>query len=259
MSREQKMSKRQMLREKRRKEQQRNRLIAIGLITLGALLVVFFAVYPNIQATQSVVVPTPYPRPMADRNAMGDPNAPITIVEYSDYQCPYCRRFSEQTEPQLMETYIKTGKVYFIYRSMGNFLSDNIARARGTINSESRDSAMAAYCAADQGKFWEYHDILFANQTGEGVGAFSEARLRVMAQKIGLDMKAFNECFNSGKYRQQVEQDYQDGIAAGVNGTPHFVIPIWSNGVQKTQAIEGAQPFSVFQQTIESILQEIGQ
>jgi protein-disulfide isomerase len=254
-----KMSKREMLREKRRKEQQRNRLIAIGLIGLGALLLAFLLIFPNIQATRSIVLPAPLPRPMADRNAMGDPNAPIRIVEFSDFQCLYCRRFFENTEPALVETYVKTGKVYFIYRSMGNFLSDNIARASGTINSESRDSAMAAYCAADQGKFWEYHDALFANQTGEGIGAFSEARLRAIAQKLGLNMSEFNTCFNSGKYRQQVEQDYQDGIAAGVDGTPAFVITYTVKGETKTQMIKGAQPFSAFQQTIESILKEIGQ
>ncbi|MEM4409059.1 MAG: DsbA family protein [Candidatus Caldarchaeum sp.] len=259
MSKEPKMSKRQMLREKRRKEQQRNRLIAIGLIALGALLTVFFVVYPNISAAQSVVVPTPFPRPMADRNTMGDPNAPIKIVEYSDFQCPYCRRFAEETEPLLVETYIKAGKVYFVYRSMGNFISDNIARARGVVNTESRDSAMAAYCAADQGKFWEYHDALFANQTGEGVGAYSEARLKAIAQKLGLDMDAFNKCFSSGKYRDQVQQDYNDGTAAGLTGTPYFVITYSVNGVTKTETIEGAQPFSVFQQKIEAILQEIRQ
>lgn len=259
MSKEAKMSKRQMLREKRRKEQLRNRLIAIGLIVLGALLTVFFVVYPNISAAQSIAIPTPLPRPMADRNAMGDPNAPIKIVEYSDFQCPYCRRFAEETEPLLVEAYVKTGKVYFVYRSMGNFLSDNIARARGVINSESRDSAMAAYCAADQGKFWEYHDALFANQTGEGVGAYSEARLKAIAQKLGLDVEAFNKCFNSGKYRDQVQQDYNDGIAAGLSGTPYFVLTYSVNGVMKTETIEGAQPFSAFQQKIEAILQEIGQ
>ncbi len=259
MTQKEKMSKREMIREKRRKEQQRNRLIAIGLIALGALLLAFLLIFPNIQAEKSIVVPTSLPRPKTERNTMGDPNAPIKIVEFSDFQCPYCRIFFETTEPALVETYVATGKVYFVYRSMGNFLSDNIARARGTINSESRDSAMAAYCAGDQGKFWEYHDALFANQIGEGIGAFSEARLRAIAQKLGLNMSEFNACFNSGKYREQVEKDFQDGIAAGVKGTPAFVITYTVNGETKTQMLEGARPFSAFQQTIESILQEIGQ
>ncbi|NOZ00067.1 MAG: DsbA family protein [Chloroflexi bacterium] len=226
-------------------------MITIGLVVVGAVLVSIALIYPSIKPVGDIVVPPANPRPMADGNAMGDPNAPVTIIEYSDYQCPYCRFFSEQTEQLIVETYVQTGKVYFIYRSMGNFVSDNIAKSTGVENTESSDAAEAAHCAGEQDKFWEYHDILFANQTGEGVGAYAPRRLKAFAESLDLDMNAFNECFDSHKYQQVVEQEGLDGRAAGVTGTPSFVI----NG----ELFSGAQPFDAFREVIETALIAAGQ
>ncbi len=239
-------SKRQLLREKRQREQQRKRILAIIAVTIGALLIFGVLVYPNLRPVE-FVVPDFYERPNVDFNATGDPNAPITITEYSDYQCTFCKRFAEQTEPQLIETYVKTGKVRFIYRSFGLF-----------IGQESRDAAEASYCAGDQGKFWEYHDIVFANHTGENVGNFTRRRLEAFAEALNLDMNAFRDCLNTGKYAQRVTQDGVDGRAAGVRATPSFVITYTVNGQTQTRLLEGAQPFSVFQATLDSILVEMG-
>jgi protein-disulfide isomerase len=186
-------------------------------------------------------------RPKVNDNAMGDPNAPIRIEEFSDYQCPFCARFYEDTEGQIADTFVADGTVYFVYRSFGGF-----------IGAESQAAAEAAYCAGEQNKYWEYHDILFANQTGENVGAFTDRRLQAFAETLSLDMDAFNECFNSGKFSDRVTQDGQDGKAAGVTGTPAFVLSYTVNGEQKTRFINGAQPYSQFQTEIEAALVEMG-
>lgn len=247
MPNEQGKSKRQQLREKRQREQQRGRLIGIGAMALGALFIFAVLVYPNLKPVD-VAEAASFERPQVDFNATGDPDAPITITEYSDFQCPYCKRFADQTEQQLVETYVATGKVRFIYRSFGRF-----------IGQESQDAAEAAYCAGDQGKFWEYHDILFANHTGENVGDYTIRKLQAYAERLGLDMDTFNSCLNSGKYRDRVTQDGVDGLAAGINATPSFVLSYVVNGETKTRVIQGAQPFGMFQSEIEAALAEMGQ
>jgi len=255
-------SKRQILREQRRRRRRIQRAILVSVIALGAILigaVLIFTMQSASRAARASVKDWPaIERPMAERNATGDPNAPIKIVEYSDYQCPYCAQFAKEVEPLFIEYYVKTGKVYFISRSMGNFTSDNIAAYyHRPAKSESIDAAMAAYCAADQGKFWEMHDGLFANALGEDVGSFTRLRLTAIAEKVGLDVSQFKDCLNSGKYRQQAEQDAADGRAAGVNGTPSFVIYYQVKGEPKTQLIPGLLPFEQFSQALDAILAEI--
>jgi protein-disulfide isomerase len=261
MSPEKTASKRQERRETIRRQEQRNRLWTIGLIVAGALFVVFAVIYPQVKPLADVVDVTGKARPSVDRNNMGDPNAPIQIVEYSDFQCPYCKQFSTGTEPLLTQYYVETGKVYFTYRSAGNWVSDNIARARNaTPETESQDAARAAYCAADQGKFWEMHDALFANSRDlEDQGSFAPRRLTVIAGSVaGLDVDTWQSCFDSGKYNDQTDQDLADAQTAGIDGTPFFVITYMVNGETKTKTINGAQPFNVFQVELESILSEIG-
>lgn len=249
MSPEQKMSKRQMMREKRQRQARLQRLGVIGIIVVGAILVAAALIYPNLKPVGEIATPAAAggDRPKVNDNAMGDPNAPIKIEEFSDFQCPYCARFHEETEPQLASTYVADGTVYFVYRSFGNF-----------IGPESKAAAEAAYCAGDQNKYWEYHDILFANQTGENVGAFTDRRLQAFAEALSLDMSAFNDCLNSGKYSDRVNQDRVDGTAAGVTGTPAFVITYKVNGEEKQRFISGAYPFSEFQTQIEGALAEMG-
>jgi protein-disulfide isomerase len=252
-------SKRQEIREKRMRQQKVQRLGVIGLVSVGVLFLAAAIIYPQVKPIGTVVTPEAVSRPNPQGNAIGDPNAPIKIEEFSDFQCPYCARFSETTEQQLIDTYVATGKVYFLYRSMGNFLNDNIARAGGPPGTESKDAAEAAYCAGDQNKFWEYHDILFANQTGEAVGDFAPRKLTAYAEALGLDMQTFQSCIDSGKYRDRVAQDGVDGGAAGVTGTPSFLLTYTINGEVRTKLIVGAMPIGTFQTEIEAALAEMGQ
>lgn len=251
MSSQTEMSKRQMRREQMRRKEQRGRIIGISLITIGALFVAFLIIWPNVKPVTGITVVDPNPRPQAENNSMGDPNAPVKIVEFSDYQCPFCERFSTDTEPSLIESYISTGKVHFTYRSTGNWVSQNINSGL----TESEDAAEAAYCAGDQGKYWEMHDMIFANVLGEDVGSFTDRRLSAIAEKTGLDMTQYEDCYSSNKYRDEVVKDGQDALAAGVQGTPSFVLTYTNaSGEEVTELIEGAQPFSVFQEKIEAAL-----
>ncbi len=247
MSKDEGISKRQARREQRRRAEQRSRLITIGLIVAGALLVAFVLIYPNVQAVGAIATAEARTRPQVKDNGAGDPNAPVKIEEFSDFQCPYCKHFYEQTEAQVMDAYVATGKVYFTYRSFGEF-----------IGPESRAAAEAAYCAGDQNKFWEMHDILFANQKAENAGDFTNPRLVAFAQKIGLDMTRFHSCFDNGTYSSRVDQDGVDGRAANVKATPSFVLSYTVNGQVKSELIEGAEPFSTFQAKIDAALKEMG-
>ena len=249
-----KKSKRQERREKMYQQERRRRLLTIGIITVVAAFLVFAIVWPQIRPIAEVVAVESSPPATADRNTAGDPNAPIKIEEFADFQCPFCERFHEQTQPLLIQHYVDTGKVHFVYRSMGNFVSQNMGGGR----TESQDAALAAYCAADQDKFWEMQDALFANVLGENVGSFTDRRLGAIAEKAGLNMTEFNSCYNSGKYADQVQQDFDDGTAAGITGTPGFRITYTANGETKTDIFSGAEPFSTFQQKLEAILLEIG-
>jgi protein-disulfide isomerase len=168
---------------------------------------------------------------MDDDAVKGDPNAPVIMVEFSDFECPFCTRFYTQTLPAITEQYIDTGKVKFVYRDFPLNFHPNAQKA-----------GEAAECADDQDKFWEMHDILFENGVAGGSDTF-----KGYAADLGLDTDAFDECLDSGKYADEVQKDLADGSALGVSGTPAFFI----NGV----FISGAQPFEVFQQVIE---QELG-
>lgn len=242
------MSKRQMRREQVRKKEQRSRLIAILLISLGALFLAFLIIYPSMKPVGDITAPVSHNRPNADFNTAGDPNAPITVTEFSDFQCPYCRIFFENTEELLMEKYVANGTVYFVYKTVGEF-----------IGPESKAAAEAAYCAGDQGKFWEMHDIIFANQTGENVGAYETRRLNAFADELGLDRGEYDDCFNSGKYSDLADQDAKDATAAGIQATPSFLITYEVNGETQTRLVQGAQTIDVFSQEIDAALAEMGQ
>lgn len=242
------LSKRQMRREQRRRSEQRSRLAVIIGVVLVALAAAAFLILPNFTPVGEIKTADSFARPQADGNAAGDPNAPVKMEEFSDFQCPYCDRFSKDTEPQIMDTYVATGKVYFVYRSFGSW-----------IGAESGDAAQAAYCAGDQGKFWEMHDIIFANQTGENVGNFTQKRLIAFAQTLGLNMSDFQSCFNGGTYKDRVQQDLTDGQAAQIQATPSFVLTYMVNGQPKTEIIEGAVPFSEFQAKLDAALAQADQ
>lgn len=184
-----------------------------------------------------ILIPESKTYPLADGNAMGDPDAPVEIIIYSDFQCIYCMQYWNETESQIIENYVTTGQVYYIYRSFGSFLGPQSGLA-----------AEAAYCAGDQNMFWAYHDILFLNWAGESGGDFSQARLGGYADALGLDVKAFSDCLESGKYQYKVEEDVTNARADDIRATPSFLI----NG----ELVEGALPYSVFEDKIEAVLNE---
>lgn len=174
---------------------------------------------------------------------LGSPDAPVTVVEFADFQCPFCGRMFRETVPQIMENYIKTGKVKFVYKDFA------------FLGRESQRAAEAAKCAMDQDKFWEYHDFLYnylwdnyyaEGQNGENVGAFSDSNLKRFARDLGLNTSDFNTCFDSGKYADVVSNDIEDGKAVGARATPTSFV----NG----RIIEGAVPYATFSQAIEEAL-----
>lgn len=255
MTSEKVVSKRQARREQMQKRSQRQRLITIGIIILGAILIVVPIAYQMLKPAAAVQTVQLDDHPNAKDNSIGDANAPVKIEEFSDFQCPYCERFHKETEPLLIKYYVDTGKVQFTYRSMGNWVSGNI----GGANTESQDAAAAAYCAGEQNKFWEMHDYLFGNVIGENVGSFTDKRLTAIAGKVpGLDVNQFNSCYKSGKYTSRVTQDFNDGQAAGITGTPGFILTYTVNGQTKTEKIDGAESITTFQQKIEAALNEMG-
>lgn len=168
---------------------------------------------------------------------LGDKDAPVVMIEFSDFQCPFCRSFWSDTLPLIKSEYIDTGKVRFVYRDFPL-----------SFHSGAMPAAQATECAREQDKFWEMHDKIFIEQDKQGGGTiqFGANDLKKWAGEIGLNVSEFNSCLDSQKYLNEVNNDLKDGQAAGVSGTPGFFI----NG----RLVVGAQPFSVFQSLIEEEL-----
>ncbi len=224
----------------RRAQRRRQQRITVALVIAGIVLVAAFVVLlPTLAPIGDVVVPEPFAYPSPDDHAIGDPEAPVRIEEFSDFQCPFCKRFHDETLPQIVEEYVRTGKVYFVYRHFP------VVDQRDP-RQESHAAAGAAVCAGRQNRFWDYHDVLFANHTGENIGDFTERRLQGMAEVLGLDMPSFNACLTSEDAQAAVTADAVLAVQSGLNSTPSFLI----NGTP----VIGAQSFEVFQQTIEAVL-----
>lgn len=162
---------------------------------------------------------------------LGEASAPVTIVEYSDFRCPYCRVAAGAILGPLKKEYIRTGRVRFLYQPVA-FLGPESIRA-----------AEAAMCAEDQGRFWPYHDRLFAAQVGETRSAFDDSVLKHLAADLGLDRTRFNACLDRGRHRRDVEAVNREARALGVNGTPTFFI----DGVK----VVGAVPYGRIREIVE--------
>jgi protein-disulfide isomerase len=214
-------SKRQIIREQRLRRQKQQRLLVILVVAAAALVVAGLLILPSLRANMAPVgeikTAAPHNHPMPDGTALGDPSAPVLIEVWEDFQCPACQGYSEQVEPAVTDAYVTTGKARYVFRHYP-FLDSNSA------TKESHQAANASMCANEQGRFWDYHDILFTNWDGENQGAFSDNRLIAFAETIGLDMAKFNDCFEANRYKDQIEQDKADGEAAGVQGTPSVFV-----------------------------------
>lgn len=164
----------------------------------------------------------------------GKEDAKVTIIEFADFQCPFCEKFFTSTASQIIKDYVDTGKAKFAFRHYA------------FLGAESTWAAEAAECANEQDKFWEYHDYLYSHQGQENSGAFTKDKLEGFATEIGLNTNQFKTCLETEKYAQKVKDDMSDGQKAGVNGTPATFV----NGT----LISGAQPYTAFQTAIDSAL-----
>lgn len=197
------------------------------------------------QLAQRQARPTPA-RPVTmsvgDGPALGNAAAPITIIEFSDYQCPFCKQHFTNTLSALKADYIDAGKVRYEFR---DFPLDSI-------HPFARKAAEAAHCAGDQGKFWDMHDVMFNNQ-----GVLMQDNLKGFARDMQLDVEAFNACLDGGKHANRVEADVAAGSAAGITGTPGFFIgKTKPDGTMVAITMKGAQPVAAFSLVIDRLLDE---
>ena len=168
---------------------------------------------------------------------MGNINAPITIVEWGDYQCTFCYKFHQNTLDIINEDFIKTGKVKIIFKDfpLNGF--------------DSKLAAEASYCAQDQEKYWKYHDELFKNWGGERTGWITRESLDKFAETVDLDLKKFNKCLDDHKYENKVDLLYEFGKEIGIDATPSFLV----FNDQKMIKIRGNQPLEVFLKTFDEL------
>jgi protein-disulfide isomerase len=179
---------------------------------------------------------------IAGNLVMGKKDAPVTMIEFSDYQCPFCKRFFETTLPTLKAEYIDSGKVRYVFR---DFPLDQI-------HPHARKAAEAAQCAGDQGKYWEMHDLLFQNQQ-----ALQVESLKAHARSLRLNATAFDSCLDRAEYAAEVQKDFDDGVAVGVRGTPSFFIGrTRSDNTIQGVFLSGALPTPAFRQVIDKALRE---
>lgn len=218
--------------------------IAAAIVIAGAIVAAALRFpIPRSPATPGTGTPVPPQVPgeiqprvevsVDDDPVRGDPNAPVTMIEFSDFECPFCARFFTETLPTIEERYVATGKVRFVYRDF----------PIPALHAHALKAAEAGGCANEQGKFWELHDTIFENQ-----GAMTVEDLKRYAAELGLNAPTFNTCLDSGKYADEVEADVKAGEVAGVRGTPGFFI----NG----RLVSGAQPTGNFVQIIEEELKK---
>jgi protein-disulfide isomerase len=177
---------------------------------------------------------------------LGDPStAPITIVDFSDFQCYLCARYVKVTEPIINQTYIQTGKAVLVFKHLPNRGFDSI------------NPSIAAQCANDQGKFWDFHQLLYKNQKPIDSGWVSKENVKKFAAKIpGMDMNEFNSCFESQKYKSFVEEDVALASSLGFQDTPSFVIVNSKDG-SNPEILKGAHPFASFKAIIDKKLREV--
>ncbi len=183
-----------------------------------------------------------------DDPVLGDKNAPVTIVEFSDYECPFCKRHFTETHPQLVKNYIDTGKAKLVFRDFPLSFHDPMATKE----------AVAANCAKEQGgdkKYFEFHDEIFKRTTSNGNG-LDDTKIKSIATDLSLNIDTFNTCLSNKAMEDEVKKDITDGTAAGASGTPTFLIGKTTNdGKVEGDLVVGAQPFAAFQAVIDPLLQ----
>ena len=175
---------------------------------------------------------------------LGDSNAPITLVEFGDYQCHYCNVFFQSIEEDIIKNYVETGKVKMIFKDYNIIGPDSINASHG------------AHCANEQELFWEYHDILYSNWTGENNGWASSSNLRIFADEINVNVDKWTECMNEKTHSKRIIDSNNDAKSLQLTGTPAFFI-INSNG--EVSKLFGAQPFEIFEKVFDKELENSDQ
>ncbi len=222
------ISHRDSRRARQRRQSQTQRLLPFIIIAVVGLIILGVLIIPSLAKGTTDTT-------NAHGTTLGNATAPVKVVEFGDYQCPACATFFNQEQPTLIKNYVDTNKISFTFVPFS------------FIGAESVQAAQAAYCAGDQGKYWQYHDQVYNDQHGENKGYFSNARLEDYAQTLGLNMDQFKQCFEGGKYKDQVQSDYNYAVSSNVNSTPSFLVD--------GQLVDPTQVF----QAIDSALKAKGQ
>lgn len=226
--------------------------LTIGAVIAAVVIGIAFVGFDNISNQKELILePTPTIQQVGppkitintflDNGSpiLGDPNAPITLIEFGDYQCHFCNVFFHSTEEDILKKYVETGKVRMIFKDYNIIGPDSVNASHG------------AHCASDQGLFWEYHDILYSNWTGENNGWASSENLARFAQEIGLDVDVWTECMIKGAHSKNIIASNNDAKSLELTGTPAFFV-IGPDG--KTTRLFGAQPFETFEKVFDSEL-----
>ncbi len=223
-------------------------VVSVAFVVIVAVVIISFSTYyATLLETQKVaqdrfLASQQKPQQEFENGSpiLGSESAPITIVEFGDYQCEACYAWFHNTRDTLIDNYIETGKAKLIFVDLP-FLGRDSPKA-----------AEASYCAEDQGKYWEYHTILYTFQDGPPDSGWADRdSLNSFASSLNMNMDEFNDCMDSSKYKIRVKANYNEAVKNGVDSTPTFII-ISQDGTTKKFA--GAQPYSVFAATIEPML-----
>ena len=204
--------------------------------TIGILFGIILAT--NLEETSNELMVLNKENLLNGLTILGNPNAKITIIEFGDYQCTFCYKFHDDTMEKIYEKYVKKGEINFVYRDFP------LNGAASILASE------ASYCAQNQDKFWEYHDMLYKNWAGENTGWITNSVLQVFARDLGLNLEEFDSCMNNSIFHQKVLDNEQFAMKINIDATPSFLI-FGGNDVYR---IVGAQPFEKF----EEVFQELG-
>ncbi|MBT5201170.1 MAG: thioredoxin domain-containing protein [Thaumarchaeota archaeon] len=223
--------------------------LGIGAVIASIVIVaVFFGVTNFSNESELVIEPTPTVEPVGPAKitmatfldngspVMGNPDAKVTLVEFGDYQCHFCNVFFHSTEESIVQKYVETGKVKIIFKDFNIIGPDSVNASHG------------AHCASEQGLFWEYHDILYNNWTGENNGWAASENLLKFAEEIKVDVDKWSECMNNGTHSQTILESNNDARDLELTGTPAFFV-IGPDG--KTTRLFGAQPLETFENIFE--------
>ncbi|MGI0057580.1 MAG: DsbA family protein [Nitrosarchaeum sp.] len=211
------------------------KILLVIPIVIGMLAGMFLAFYPQSEddsklMTQSKLIQNGSP-------IIGNPSASITILEWGDYQCTFCHKFHQSTLNTIKQDFIETGKVKLVFKDFPLNGPDSVLAAE------------AAYCAQDQGKYWQYHDELYKNWGGERTGWVTRDSLNKFATTVSLELDKFNECLDDHKYLERVNQSYEFGKKIGIDATPSFLV--FNN--EKIIKITGNQPLEVFLKSLDAL------